>query len=311
MDEMIKVSHLTKDYQGGKGIFDFDFCVSRGEVVGLVGTNGSGKTTTMRHLMGFVRGNQGSASVAGLDAWKDTAYIKKLVGYVPGQIDFPDVGTGAEFLKIQAELAGIKDYTSMNELIDRFKIDVSAPLKRMSKGMKQKMGLVVAFMGEPDIYILDEPSTGLDPLMRDALIELILEQKAKGKTVLISSHIFKELEAICDRVIFIKDGHIVSEVDRSQYESDPMERYSIKFASKKEFQRYLDSRDLIKGCQGKLDDQFEELAKFNRIELDVSQKHVNELFRDLSGYNLAAIDNVSFTLEKYYIEIIENQERKR
>lgn len=215
MGEIIRTTGLTKDYKKGKGIFDFQFSVQQGEVFGLVGTNGSGKTTTIRHMMGFIKGDSGNVKIKGMDSWKNSAKLKKIIGYVPGQIDFPDVGTGTAFLKIQSNFLGMKDLTFMNELIDRFKIDITAPLKTMSKGMKQKMALVAAFMSEPDIYLLDEPSTGLDPLMRDTLIELILEQKAKGKTIFMSSRIFKELEDTCDTVLFIKNGHIINQVGRN------------------------------------------------------------------------------------------------
>ena len=227
VENIIKVNGLTKDYKNGKGIFDFSFSVKKGEIFGLVGTNGSGKTTTMRHMMGFIKPQKGSVTIAGLDCYKDSAKVKKIVGYVPGQIDFPDVGTGTEFLKSQASLLGLKDLTYMKELIDRFKIDITAPLRRMSKGMKQKMALVAAFMAEPDIYLLDEPSTGLDPLMRDTLVEIILDQKNKGKTIFMSSHIFKELEDTCDTVLFIKNGKIVNLVSRNQYVNNPQEQYTM------------------------------------------------------------------------------------
>lgn len=125
MENIIEVKNLTKDYGHGRGIFDFSFGVKQGSVFGLVGTNGSGKTTTIRHMMGFIKSDKGSVAIHGLDAWKDAAKIKKMVGYIPGQIDFPDVGTGTAFLKIQADMLGMKDFSYMNDLIDRFKIDIT------------------------------------------------------------------------------------------------------------------------------------------------------------------------------------------
>lgn len=308
MKEIIQVKNLTKDYKSGKGIFDFDFSVQEGEVFGLVGTNGSGKTTTIRHMMGFIKGDTGSVKIKEMDCWKDSAKIKKLIGYVPGQIDFPDVGSGSAFLKIQTSLLGMKDLSYMNSLIDRFKIDISAPLKTMSKGMKQKMALVAAFMAEPDIYLLDEPSTGLDPLMRDTLIEVILEQKAKGKTIFMSSHIFKELEDTCDTVLFIKNGHIVDLVNRSQYENDPKERYEIRFANEKEYKRYTEDpshRPKGESKDGYLVNRFRQKKM---ITLNIPQHRINEFMKDLAKYDLASIDNVSYTLEKYYIEMIERED---
>ena len=310
MEEVIKVSGLTKDYKSGKGIFDFDFSVERGEIFGLVGTNGSGKTTTIRHMMGFLKGNSGNVTINGKDCWKHAAELKKYVGYVPGQIDFPDVGTGTAFLKIQASFLGMKDLTYMNSLIDRFKIDITAPLKTMSKGMKQKMALVAAFMSEPDIYLLDEPSTGLDPLMRDTLIEVILEQREKGKTVFMSSHIFKELEDTCDTVLFIKDGHMVNTVRRSEYTENPKEQYEIRFASLEEYRRYTED----KKHRPKIGDGREYLVARSRekraVVLNIPQIHVREFLADLAGYDLKSINNVSYTLEKYYVEMIESEDEK-
>lgn len=209
MSDIITVRSMTMDYGEGKGIFDFNFSVKQGEVFGLVGTNGSGKTTTLRHLMGFLKPDSGSCEIAGMNCWKKSHEIMKKVGYVPGEIDFPDVGTGTTFLKIQAQFLGINDMAYTNKLVNMFKLDTDAPLKRMSKGMKQKTALVAAFMAKPEILLLDEPSTGLDPLMRDTLIELILEEKKRGATIFMSSHIFKELEDTCDRVAFIHNGKFI------------------------------------------------------------------------------------------------------
>ncbi|MBQ9610095.1 MAG: ATP-binding cassette domain-containing protein [Lachnospiraceae bacterium] len=307
-ENSIEVHNLTKDYKKGRGIFDFNFEVKKGEVFGLIGTNGSGKTTTIRHMMGFIHGDSGKVNINGLDAWKDSAKIKQYIGYVPGQIDFPDVGTGTDFLKIQSELLGLRDMSYMNDLIDRFKIDITAPLRRMSKGMKQKMALVAAFMSDADIYILDEPSTGLDPLMRDTLIQLILEKKAQGKTVFMSSHIFKEVEDTCDTVMFIRNGHIVNLVRRSQFENDPHEAFTVTFASDNDYKRYLEyDHYMLK------DVPLNELIvnknqKNKQITLNLPMSQINEFLKDLSEYSIAGFSNEAFSLEKYYTTIVEKME---
>ena len=161
---------------------------------GFVGTNGAGKTTTIRHLMGFLKPQSGSATINGLDCWKDSAEIKKWIGYIPGEIAFPDAPTGTDFLKKQAELLGLKDMSYADSIIKKLQLDPTAKLKRMSKGMKQKTAIVAAFMADPDILILDEPTTGLDPLMRKEFISILDEEKKKGKTILMSSHMFDEVE---------------------------------------------------------------------------------------------------------------------
>lgn len=203
---MISVKHLTKDYGRGRGIFDISFDIYKGTVFGYCGTNGSGKTTTIRNIMGFIKPDKGSVTVKGLDAWKNADEIKKYIGYLPGEIAFPQVENGSEFLKIQAETLGLTDMSKAEAIINALQLDPTANLKRMSKGMKQKTAIAAAFMHSPEIIILDEPTTGLDPLMRDVFVQIIKAEKARGATILMSNHMFDELEETCDYVGFIKDG---------------------------------------------------------------------------------------------------------
>ena len=212
-DIVIQTEHLTKDYGCGHGIFDISFEVKKGEVFGFIGTNGSGKTTTIRNIMGFIRPDNGSVSVLGMDSWEKSIDIKPFVSYVPGEIAFPKLASGTDFLRLQAEYLGVTDFDYMNKLIRMFQLDPAANLKRMSKGMKQKTALVAALMGDRDVLVLDEPTTGLDPLMREVFLDLIREEKAKGKTVFMSSHIFEEIEEVCNRAAMIKDGKLVDMID--------------------------------------------------------------------------------------------------
>lgn len=138
--------------------------------MGFIGTNGSGKTTTIRNMMGFIRSDNGNVCILGKDAWEDATDIKRHVSYIPGEISFPALATGTAFLKAQADMLGVKDFTYMNRLIKLLQLDPTANLKRMSKGMKQKTAIVAALMGDKEILILDEPTTGLDPLMRDVFL---------------------------------------------------------------------------------------------------------------------------------------------
>ena len=297
MPEMIKISSLTKDYGEGHGIFNFNFSIQQGEVYGLVGTNGSGKSTTFRHLMGFISPDSGYCRIKGLDCRSRSDKIMKMVGYVPGQIDFPDVGSGTDFLKIQAQYLGVKNMKYTEELIDRFKIDTSAPLKRMSKGMKQKMALVAAFMSEPEVLLLDEPSTGLDPVMRDALIELILEQKKRGATVFISSHIFKELEDTCDKVTFIHNGKIINTVSKEMHSPELPKLYRLGFADESQYCEFIDKTQFFIECKN---------DRYKHLTASVPNKDVNEFIRQLAGYNMRYIRYVPYTLEMYYKKVIEN-----
>ena len=206
----IQINQLTKVFPNGKGIFDLTFEVKQGEVFGYLGPNGAGKSTTIRHLMGFMKPKSGFAKINGLDCWRNSPEIQKHVGYLPGEIAFLDNMNGLQFLDLLGGMRGMKDLTKREELIERFQFDVKTPIRKMSKGMKQKVGIVAAFMHDPEILILDEPTSGLDPLMQSLFIDLILEEKSKGKTILMSSHIFQEIDRTCDRVGIIKDGRLVA-----------------------------------------------------------------------------------------------------
>lgn len=209
----IRIKGLTKDYKRGRGIFDLDLDIEEGECFGCIGPNGAGKTTTIRAIMGFIRPDKGSVTVKGLDAWRKAEEVKHFTGYIPGEIAFPSLPRGTDFLKNQAQYLGIRDFTHMNALLKAFKLDPAADLKRMSKGMKQKTAIAAALMGERDILILDEPTTGLDPLMREAFIDAMIREKKKGRTIFMSGHIFEEMEALCDRVAFLKEGRILDIVE--------------------------------------------------------------------------------------------------
>lgn len=209
----IEIKHLTKDYGKKRGIFDMSLEVEKGEIYGFVGVNGAGKTTTIRHMMGFLTPDEGTVTINGLDANKSSAEVKRYVSYIPGEINFPGNSTGEDFIKNQIYLSGRGDWEYAENVIDQLQLDAKANVRAMSKGMKQKTAIVSAFASDADILIMDEPTTGLDPLMRDIFIELLKEEKAKGKTIFMSSHIFQEVEEVCDRVAIIRDGMIIDVID--------------------------------------------------------------------------------------------------
>lgn len=227
---VIRTCGLTKDYGGRKGIFNLDLEVRRGEVYGFIGTNGSGKTTTIRNMMGFITPDSGTVEIFGRDAWKEKAELKEYVSYVPGEIFFPSVGSGTNFLKLQTEYLGLRDFSYVNDLIQKLQLDPTANLKKMSKGMKQKTAIVAALMGDKEILILDEPTTGLDPLMREVFLDLIREEKRRGKTIFMSSHIFEEMEDVCDRVSMIRDGSLMGTLDLAEMRRNPERVFDITYA---------------------------------------------------------------------------------
>lgn len=210
---MIEVQHVTKDYGNHKGVFDISFSVEEGEVFGFLGPNGAGKTTTIRQLMGFIKPQQGHVSIMGCNCFSEREKVQRVTGYLPGEIALMDEMTGTEFLRFTAKWKGIGDFGRAEELIRRFELDPSGKIRKMSKGTKQKLGIISAFMGSPKVLLLDEPTSGLDPLMQNQFIDLILEEKKKGTTVLLSSHIFEEIERTCDRTAIIRSGEIVAVED--------------------------------------------------------------------------------------------------
>lgn len=212
-DDAIAIKHLTKDYGRGRGIFDINLTVAEGETVGFLGANGAGKTVTMRSLMGFIKPDHGEARIFGRQCFDDRAVIQRTLGYLPGEVSCPERMTEMEFITFMAHMRGGAGGTGFsmkraNDLIERFELDPIMRIGRMSKGMKQKVALVCAFMGAPRVLLLDEPTSGLDPLMQERFVELLSEERRRGTTILLSSHMFPEVERSCNRVAFIRAGHI-------------------------------------------------------------------------------------------------------
>lgn len=240
---VIEISKLTREYDMGKGIFDISFSVDKGEVFGFLGPNGAGKTTTIRHLMGFIKNKQGECYINDMNCWEQRSIIQKSLGYIPGEISFFDDMTGVEFLDFLSKYKGLENLERQKELIERFELDPRVKIKRMSKGMKQKVGIVAAFMHDPEILILDEPTSGLDPLMQNRFIELIEEEKSKHKTILLSSHIFEEVERTCDRIGIIKSGKMMTVESVETLRERHMSKYTVTLKSPEEADRFAKDFD--------------------------------------------------------------------
>lgn len=291
---VIETTRLTKDYGDGRGIFDVDLQIEQGEMLGFVGTNGSGKTTTIRSILGFIRPTKGTAAVNGLTSWEHSSEIVKNIGYVPGEIAFPDLKTGIEFLKSQAEFLGLRDMGYANRLIERLQLDPRANLKRMSKGMKQKTALVAALMADLPIIVLDEPTTGLDPLMRVSFLEILKEEHAKGKTILISSHMYEELETTCDRVALIDNGHIAEITDMSEIRNRPVKEFKIEFNAPDDCSRFLSETYQVIRVQ----------EQYNQVTIRIPADATGRLLGVLKGYNVKFISELPYTLEKHFKTIL-------
>ncbi len=244
MKPIIEAKALTKDYGQGRGVFGLDFAVQPGEVFGFLGPNGAGKTTTIRQLMGFVRPDSGSARMLGLDCFAQAPAIQAQTGYLPGELCLPEDTTGEGFLRFMAAMRGLRDLSRAKELCDRFQLDGRQRLRRMSKGTKQKVALVCAFMARPAVLVLDEPTSGLDPLMQNRFVELVLEEKARGATVLLSSHQFEEVERTCDRVAVLRRGRLAAVEPVERLRGARGRRYTFSFASPRQ------AADFASGWQG-------------------------------------------------------------
>lgn len=236
----IEMRGLTKDYGEGRGLFEADLAVGPGEVVGFLGANGAGKTVTMRLLMGFIRPNAGSASICGLDCLEDRPQAQAAIGYLPGEIALPRTMRARDFLEYMAELRGIDDPGRRRALEARFELDTSARIGSMSKGTKQKVAIVSAFMGAPRALLLDEPTSGLDPLMQARFDELVAEERDRGAAVLLSSHVFDEVERTCDRVAFIRRGRVSEPVVTQEMKRGRRKRLRATFADAAEARAFLE-----------------------------------------------------------------------
>ena len=206
---IVSVQNLIKRFGKFEALRGVNLEVREGEVFGFIGPNGAGKSTTIRVLLGILQATEGSATVFGKDAWKDAVEIHKRIAYVPGDVNLWPNLTGGEVIDLFTRLRRCGNKSDRENLIRRFDLDPSKKCRTYSKGNRQKVALVSAFASEADLYILDEPTSGLDPLMEQVFQQCVQEVKAKGKSVLLSSHILQEVERLCDRVSIIRQGEVI------------------------------------------------------------------------------------------------------
>ncbi|MGP5014782.1 ABC transporter ATP-binding protein [Glutamicibacter ardleyensis] len=283
---VIEVSSVTKIFTGGRGVFDVDLSVAEGEILGFIGPNGAGKSTTIRHLMGFLKPDRGTTRIAGYDCWSEPELAHKSLGYLPGEIAFPSGISAARFLQLQNDIQGASSTARRNGLVDRFQLDLKAPILQMSKGMKQKLAIVAAFQSDPAVVILDEPSSGLDPVMQEELITLLLEEKQRGKTILLSSHIFEEVETLADRVSIIRAGRIVENQLMSDIEAHLARHLVVTFANEVSREDFSVPVSLKEGriaefsLSGNYDEILGQVTRHSVINLKTSTTTLREFFHD-------------------------------
>ncbi|MBU3099413.1 MULTISPECIES: ABC transporter ATP-binding protein [Clostridium] len=296
---VIEVNNLTKDYGHGRGIYDVTFEVNKGETLGFLGPNGAGKSTTIRHLMGFAAPQKGYAKILGMDCRKDYAKILKSVGYLPGEVELPEGLNGNGFIDMMQGLRKAKNQEGVIKLSEIFEIDLQQNVKRMSIGEKRKLAVIAAFMNDPEILLLDEPTSGLDPVMQEKFIEFIKDEKKRGKTILLSSHMFAEVEALCDRIAIIKDGRIVSVVDAAEVKHGLRKIVEITFIGKEDYKRFLNEKF-----------EFESMnEKQLKVEIVMEDADVNKFLAVIVSYNVKFFVENPVTLEEYFMHFYKSDKK--
>lgn len=299
MDGVIQLNKLSKSY--GRNTFalkDLTISVRKGEVYGFLGANGAGKTTAIRTLMNFIQPTSGSATILGRDIVRDSVELKREIGYLSGEIALYPKMNGKQFLSYMSSLQPPKNKDYQDKLVKLFKAQLDKPISNMSKGNRQKLGLIQALMHEPEVVILDEPTSGLDPLMQDHFFDIVNERKSKGATFFISSHNLSEAQRMCDRVGFIREGQLVAEQSIADLNEASSHSFEITFANSIP----MSSLESIDGATVK---------KLSDRKVRVSIKgNLKPLFRLLSNSHVIHFDKPAASLEEEFLQFYESSSRK-
>lgn len=295
---VIEVKNLTKDYGSGRGVFDVNISVNKGEVFGFLGPNGAGKSTTIRHLMGFSKPDSGETYILGKPTFEKYYEVLSKVGYIPGEIALPQGLTGWEFIRMMQSMQKIENKARLNELLEIFELadaELRGETKRMSLGVKRKLAVVTAFMSDPEVLILDEPTSGLDPVMQENFIKFIHEEKERGKTILLSSHIFSEIDSTCDRIAIIKDGKIVSEFIADDLKHASLKYYSIGFKDEQSTIKFVESGKKLKTFSVDKTDG-------NKVNVSFEDSDLNAVIALASDLGATEFSNRRESLEDYFMK---------
>ena len=297
MTNVLTVKNLGKSFKSKQIIQNITFDVRKGEIMAILGPNGAGKSTTIRHLMGFSKPDAGETKIFDTETFNKYYEILNRVGYIPGEIALPAGLTGWEFIRMIQDLQHCHNEERLNYLLKLFDLSPEGETKKMSLGVKRKLAIVTAFMADPDVLILDEPTSGLDPVMQEVFIQFIKDEKERGKTILLSSHIFSEVDATCDRIAIIKDGRIVSEFVANDLKHASTKYYNIKFDSNTSLEKFC------KECEDcdyitLIDKNVDESSCF----ISTDDKDINKVIAILSKYEIRQFTNKKETLEDYFMK---------
>ncbi|MDN3029189.1 ABC transporter ATP-binding protein [Streptomyces sp. S.PB5] len=284
----VSVSGLVKTFGPTRALEGLDLTVATGEVHGFLGPNGAGKTTTIRVLLGLLRADAGEVRLLGGDPWHDAVRLHRRLAYVPGDVSLWPKLTGGEIIDVFGRLRGDLDPTRRDTLLERFELDPTKKARTYSKGNRQKVGLVAALASRAELLLLDEPTSGLDPLMESVFQECIREMTAEGRTVLLSSHILAEVEALCDRVSIIRAGRTVESGTLAELRH--LTRTSIDVVTVR-----------TPTGLGALPGVHDPRAEDHRVRFDVDTDRLDEAVRHLSGFGIRTLTSQPPTLEELFL----------
>ncbi|RAO30935.1 Polar-amino-acid-transporting ATPase [Micromonospora noduli] len=285
---VISIGNLVKTFGAIRALDGLDLHVEQGEVHGFLGPNGSGKSTTIRILLGLLRRDSGDAQVLGADPWRDAVRLHRRLAYVPGDVSLWPNLTGGEAIDLLGQLRGGLDRRRRDELLHRFDLDPTRRCRTYSKGNRQKVAIVAAFSSPVELYVLDEPTSGLDPLMEAVFQDEVRRVKQAGATVLLSSHVLAEVEALCDRVSIIREGRTVESGTLTEL------RHLTRTAVTVETARPVSGLDVLPGVH-----DVHEVD--GRTHLEVEPAHLDELLGQLIRFGVRALTSTPPTLEQLFL----------
>ncbi|MFN0200111.1 MAG: ATP-binding cassette domain-containing protein [Bacteroidia bacterium] len=291
---IIHVAELSKYFGNTKALDGLHLEVQKGEIHGFLGPNGSGKTTTIRVLLGLLQKNSGDIQLFGKNPWEDAVELHKRLAYVPGDVNLWDNFTGDEVIELLAKMRGNINYDKKKELVERFGLDTSKKCRSYSKGNRQKVALISAFVSDVELYILDEPTSGLDPLMEEIFKETVKNLAKEGKTVLLSSHILSEVEALCDRITIIRNGKTVE--SGSLVEMRHLTRLNVSFTTEKKV-----------GDLSQFSDVFDLKVSENTTEFSIEGNQLNAVLQYLTQFGITSMTSHQPTLEELFLHVYHNK----
>lgn len=288
-EQVIKVQGVTKVFGSVRALDALDLTVRKGEVHGFLGPNGAGKSTTIRVLLGLLRKSAGEVQVLGGDPWSDAVALHKRLAYIPGEVNLWPNLTGGEAIDILTKLRGNGiDTQRRAELLDRFELDPAKKIRTYSKGNRQKVAIIAALVSNVELYFMDEPTSGLDPLLEMKFQQTVKELKDEGKTVLLSSHILAEVEALCDRVSIIREGKIVESGTLAELRH--LTRTSVTVVAKR----------TIEGLDG-IDGVYDIEADGERVTFEVDAAALNNVLQHVAKYDVQEFISQPPTLEELFM----------